>query len=75
MQKHTPYLSSVHCMAHCTNLAVAMLSSLKLVSKVESLLAGMYNYFAHDLKRYLEFCKLAKNLESKGNKLLKNIKT
>jgi hypothetical protein len=47
MQKQTPYLSGVHCMAHRTNLAIAMLSSLKLVSKVESLLAKMYNYFAH----------------------------
>jgi hypothetical protein len=66
MQNHTPHFSSVHCMARCTNLVVALLSSLKLVSKVESLLAGMYNYFAHNFKRRLEFCKLAKNLESMG---------
>jgi hypothetical protein len=50
MQKHTPYFNSVHCMAHRTNLVVAILSSLKLISKVESLLTGMYNYFAHNLK-------------------------
>jgi hypothetical protein len=75
MQKKTPYLSDVHCMAHRTNLAIAMLRSLKLVSKVESLLAKMYNYFAHSLKQHLKFCKLAKILESKGNKFLKNIKT
>ncbi len=62
-------------MAHRTNLVVATLSSLKLVSKVESLLVGMYNYFTHNPKQHLEFCKLAKILESKGNKLLKNIKT
>ncbi len=62
-------------MAHYTNLAIAMLSSLKLVSKVESLLAEMYNYFAHSPKQHLEFCKLVEILESKGNKLLKNIKT
>ncbi len=74
MQKHTSYLSSVHCMAHRTNLVIT-LSFLKLISKVESLLAEMYNYFAHSFKQYLEFCKLAESLESKGNKLLKNIKT
>jgi len=75
MQKHAPYFSGVHCMAHCTNLVVATLSSLKLVSKVESLLVGMYNYFIHNPKQHLDFYKLAKILESKGNKLLKNIKT
>jgi hypothetical protein len=64
MQKHAPYLSGV-----------AMLSYLKLVSKVESLLARMYNYFAQNPKRHLEFCKLVKILEPKWNKLLKNIKT
>jgi hypothetical protein len=75
MQKHAPYLSGVHCMAHRTNLIVVMLSSLRLVSKVESLLVGMYNHFAHNPKQHLEFCKLSKILESKGNKLLKKIKT
>jgi hypothetical protein len=75
MQKYAPYLSGVHCMTHCTNLVVAMLSSLRLVSKVESLLARMYNYFARSPKRHLEFCKLVEILESIGNKLLKNIKT
>jgi hypothetical protein len=35
MQKHAPYLSGVHYMAHCTNITVATLHSLKLVSKVE----------------------------------------
>jgi hypothetical protein len=35
----------------------------------------MYNYFAHYFKHDLEFGKLAKILDSKGNKLLKNIKT
>jgi hypothetical protein len=62
-------------MAHRTNLVIATLSYLKLASKVESLLVGMYNYFAHNTKQHLEFCKLVEILESKGNKLLKNIKT
>lgn len=50
MQKHAPYLSGVHYMAHCTNVLVATLSSLRLVSKVENLLAGMYNSFTHNTK-------------------------
>ncbi len=74
MQKHAPYLSGVHYMAHCTNVLVATLSSLRLVSKVENLLAGMYNSFTHNTKWHLEFCKLANILKSKGNKILKNIK-
>jgi len=45
MQKHTPYLSGVHYMAHYTNIIVATLSSLRLVSKVENLITRMYNSF------------------------------
>ncbi len=62
-------------MAHCTNLAIIAFSFLRFISKVESLLAGMYNYFTHNPKQHLEFCKLVEILESKGNKLFKNIKT
>lgn len=52
-----------------------ILSSLKLVSKIESILFGMYNYFTHRLKRHLDFRKLAELFECKGNKIMKNIKT
>jgi hypothetical protein len=50
MQKHAPYINGVHCMAHYTNLVIITLNFLRLVSKVESLLARMYNYFAHNPK-------------------------
>ncbi len=50
MQKHAPYFSGVHYMAHCINIIVATLSSLKLVSKVENLIARMYNSFTHNSK-------------------------
>jgi len=35
----------------------------------------MHNYFAHNPKRHLEASKLAKLLECKGNKIVKNMKT
>ncbi len=56
-------------MAHHTNLIVAMLSFLKLISKVENL-QFQISKFLHQ-----EFCKQMEILESKGNKHLKNIKT
>jgi hypothetical protein len=62
-------------MAHRTNLVVATLSSLRLVSKVESLLVGMYNYFAHNLKTTFGVLQIYQNFGSKGNKLLKKKKT
>ncbi len=75
MQKHAPFVNGVHCMAHCTNLVVQTLNALSLVSKIESLLVFMYNYFVHRPKRHLETTKLVEFLEYKGNKTLKNIKT
>ncbi len=59
MQKHAPFVSGVHCMAHRTNLVVQTLSALSLVSKIESLLASMYNYFVHSPNHHLEITKLA----------------
>ncbi len=56
-------------MAHHTNLVVAMLSFLRLVSKVENL------QFQISKVLHQEFCKQMEILESKGKKFLKNIKT
>ncbi len=75
MQKHAPFVSCVHCMAHRTNLSIQTLSALSLVLKIESLLMFMYNYFVHSSKCHLETIKLARILECKGNKILKDIKT
>ncbi len=36
---------------------------------------NMYGYFNHSPKRHLEFQRLAQTLETKGNKILKNVKT
>jgi hypothetical protein len=62
-------------MAHRTNLAVQTLSEFKVVKHVEDLLAALYSYFSSSPKRSLEFQKLAACLESKGNKILRNVKT
>jgi hypothetical protein len=35
----------------------------------------LYSYFAKSLKRYLEFIKLVEIMETKGNKILRNVKT
>jgi hypothetical protein len=75
MHKHPPFMNDVHCMFHHTNLVVQSLYMLNLVSKIESILASIYNYFDHSPKRHFEANKLVKFLENKGNKILKNIKT
>ncbi len=50
MHKHAPFVSGVHFMAHCTNLAIQTFSGLTLVAKIETLLVGMYNFFTHSHK-------------------------
>jgi hypothetical protein len=69
------YLFGVHCMAHRTNLAVEPLSNLLVVSKIESLCKYIHSYFSHSPKRHLEFTKLAEIVETKGLKILNNVKT
>ncbi len=41
MQKHAPFVSGVHCMAHRTNLVVQTLSFLSLLSEIKSMLVSM----------------------------------
>jgi hypothetical protein len=62
-------------MVHRTNLAVEPLSNLPLVSKIESLCKSMHNYFFHSSKQHLEFTKLVEIVETKGFKILNNVKT
>ena len=45
------------------------------MSRIEGLLKSSHAYFKHSPKRHLEFVKLAKLMETKGLKLLKNVKT
>lgn len=72
LKKHAPYLSSVHYMAHHTNLVVQTLSSFNL--DIKRLLVSKYNYFPHSLKQHLEFPKLVELLECNRHKILNKIK-
>jgi len=53
---------------------VQTLSTLPLVSKLEGMLQTTYTYLSFSLKRHLEQCDFAKLLETKGLKLLCNVK-
>jgi hypothetical protein len=75
IEKHAPFVIGIHYMAHRCNLAMQSFSSLPLVAKIEGLLQGMYVYFSHSPKRQLERVKLAKVLQTKGLKILCNVKT
>jgi hypothetical protein len=46
-----------------------------MVKRTKSLFSTFYNYFYKSPKRHLEFIKLAKIMETRGVKILKNIKT
>jgi hypothetical protein len=55
---------NIHCMAHHCNLIIQTLSTLPFAIKVDALLASMYMYFVHFLKRNLEYTKLIENHEN-----------
>ncbi len=74
MQKYIPFMSSVQCMAHYTNLVVQMFNNLNLFSKIKFLLVSMYNCFCLNFKQHLTTTKLVKLLSSKGNIFFENIK-
>jgi hypothetical protein len=54
------------------NLALEKLPALQ---KIELLLADLYSYFCKSPKKHIEFCKLVEVMETKGLKILRNIKT
>ncbi len=71
-----PDFIRVHYMAHRMNLVVQILLVFPLVKHIENLfIQTLHGYFAHSLKRHLEFTKLIKIMETKGNKILHNVKT
>jgi hypothetical protein len=74
-EKHVPYMMGQHCMVHRTNLVMQTLFNLPIMGKLEDLLHSLYVYFSSSLKRHLEFNKLAKIVEIKIIKILKNVKT
>ena len=74
-EKYAPFATGVHCCAHRLNLAAQSLSSPTVMHAVEDLLRLTHKYFAHSPKKAAEFKALSQQLESKGLKLLKNVKT
>jgi hypothetical protein len=66
---------NVHYITYITNLVVVVLSKLLLVFHMEFMLQSLYSFLAYNLKKLLEFTNLAKTLETKRQKLLRNVKT
>lgn len=73
--KHAPFSVGVYCMAHRCNLAFKALSALGIFRTIEHLLMVTHAYFKHSPQRHLKFQKLAELMESKGLKLLNQLKT
>jgi hypothetical protein len=65
----------MHCMAHKTNLTIQNFFVFLMANRIEGLLSTLYNYFCKNFKRHLEFTKLVEVMETKGAKILKNVKT
>jgi hypothetical protein len=61
--------------SHRTNLAIKSLSDLPVVNRIEDLLQSLHSYFARSPKRHLEFVKLVEVMETKGLKILRQVKT
>ncbi len=68
----TPCSIGVHYITHKTSLAIQTLLHLQMVIKLEGLFYTLYKYFSNNFKRHLEFTKLAKLMETKSAKILKN---
>jgi iron only hydrogenase large subunit-like protein len=74
-EKLAPHLVAKQCCAHCTNLAIQAFSSLSIMHHLEDLLQSLHFYFSRSPKKVLELQKLATILNTKGNKILQNVKT
>jgi hypothetical protein len=72
--QHAPHCHGMHCVAHRTDLVVEVLSELDMISSIEKLLKKLYSYFCKSPKRHLELEKLSELLQSKGGKILNNVK-
>jgi hypothetical protein len=74
-EKHASFMIGVHCVAHRCNLAFKALSSLGIFADIEKLLSVTHAYFGKSPKRFAEFQQLAELTETKGLKMLRNVKT
>ncbi len=73
--KQAPHFIGIHCMPHIMNLAMQSLFTMPMISKLENFLQMLYGYFSTSPKRHLEFTKLVEIVETKGLKVIQNVKT
>jgi hypothetical protein len=73
-EKVAAFVTRVHYFAHKTNLVITILSNVLLVHQLKLLLQSLYVFF-HNLKKFAKFQKFTNLLQTKGNKLLHNMKT
>jgi hypothetical protein len=52
-EQDAPFMLGVHCMTHCTNLAVEPLSNLHVVAKLETICQTLYIYFSMSSKKHI----------------------
>jgi hypothetical protein len=75
MDQHAPFSVGMHSCGHKLQLCAKSLSQLDLLSSIENLLLKSHVYFNHSPKKVIEFRSLAQLLDTKGLKLLKNVRT
>jgi hypothetical protein len=74
-EKWAPFILGANCSNHRINLVVETLSNYPMVSRLESLFQSMYSYFCRSNKQHAELQKLVDLMETKGNKMLRNVDT
>ncbi len=74
-EKVVPFIIGVHCFIHKTNLVVITLLDVPFIHWLELLLQSLYIFFANSSKKFVEFQKLVDLFQTKGNRLLQNVKT
>lgn len=72
---YTHYMILMHYMVHRTSLVVGSLNAFFMMTKLEEIIQKKYGFFVNSLKRHLELMRLATLLETKGWKILKNVKS
>jgi hypothetical protein len=68
-------MMGIHCFAHQINLAMLVLSKLKLIIQLEALFQALYGLVSHSPKKFLKYQSLCDEFTDKGNKQLRNVKT
>lgn len=71
---HAPHMQWMHCATHQSHLVIQHLSGLEMVSRIETLLIVLHMYFSKSPKCRLELRTLVELLDSKGSKILSNVK-